>query len=180
MYFAGYGIATCITNLSPCVVMFGFSFLRREKHHNRMTTSNSTVIQKMTPITAPAMIPIEEPPPLSLLLPATVAVTVLVAIEVVGVTVVADTIEVVSLVDIIEVVSLVDTIEVVSLVDTIEVISLVDTIEVVSLVDTIEIVSLVDTIEIVLLIDTIEGVLLVAGTTEVVNNSDIDRNISTN
>ena len=190
-------IATIYLHL-PCV-KFIFPFLRLEKHHNKMTTSNSTAIQKMTPITDPAMIPTEEPPPLALPLSATDTTDVGV-LEVVGV------ILVVPLVDTIEVVgvSLVDTIEVVgvtvvvSLVDTIEVVgvtvvvSLVDTIEVVgatvvvSLVDTIEVVgvtvvvSLVDTIEVVavtvvvLLVDTVEVVgaivvVLLVGAVEVVN-----------
>ena len=71
--------------------MLAFPFLRLEKHHNKMTISNNIVIQRMTPITDPAMIPTEEPPPLSC------ATDTSVVSEVVGVTVV------VSLVDTIEV-----------------------------------------------------------------------------
>ena len=103
--------------------MLAFSLLRLEKHHNKMITSNNTVIQRMTPITDPAMIPIEEPPPLSLPLCATDTPGVS---EVVGVTVVVslvDTIEVVvvaaatvSLVVVIAAVSLVVVIGAVSLV----------------------------------------------------------------
>ena len=111
-----------------------------------MTTTKNTIIQRMTPITTPAIIPTEEPPPLSLPIPALVLTTIVVSlvdtIEVVGVTVV-------SLVDIIEVVgvtvvaSLVDAIEVVGVT---VVVSLVDTIEVVGVT---VVVSLVGTIKIV-------------------------------
>ena len=76
-----------------------------------MTISNNTVIQRMTPITDPAMIPTEEPPPLSLTLCAT---------DTSGVSEVVVVIVVVSLVDTIEVVVVT---VVVSLVDTIEVLN---------------------------------------------------------
>ena len=96
-----------------------------------MTTTEITMIQRMTPITAPTMIPIEEPPPLSLSLLASVATLESVVVaslvdtnEVVGVTVVVSLVDTIEVVGVTVVVSLIDTIEVVGVT---VVVSLVDT-----------------------------------------------------
>jgi len=56
------------TTFSPCGILSFPLLLLLEKYHNKMITSNNTIITQRTPITLPAMIPIDGPPaPLSLL-----------------------------------------------------------------------------------------------------------------
>ena len=166
-----------------------------------MTITDITIIQRMTPITVPAMIPIKELPPLSLPVPGdTVRLTDVNAIEVVVATIVVSLGELVaSLVDTMEllestlVVSLVDVVEVnvvVLLVDTIElvegtVVILVNAIEVVAVLKEavleVVVVVLLVNIAVLALLEDVKVVLeavvaLLVGTIEVVNKIDITDN----
>lgn len=134
-----------------------------------MTTSNNTTIQK-TPITLPAMIPTDEPPPLSLLLSAvgklvidvvddavvdTANVTVLsvgTTAEVGAIILLLDNIEAIGITDV--VVALVDIIDVIN--PTVILLGIVDMVTVLSLVDAVGIISLVNTVDVEIVVSLVD------------------------